>query len=460
MNKQTSTFLMFLIASTVTITSQSIITTGLKHLMNDFQIPSTTAQLTYSVFLIVLAVMIPPTAYITNRFKLKTILLASLLSFTIGSILITISPIIELVIIGRALEAAGAGIIMPVTQIVLFKIIPEEKWSLVMGLFGLIVGIMPAMGPTIGGYIIDISSWRNIFLILSILGTITIILSLLLVKLDIDRKPQPLDVTSLILSIILCIGIMIGFSNIAEYGFDMLHVILPIIIGSIALITFTIRQKRIKNPLINLEVLKNKYFVSGTIFASLLYFTMCAINVIIPLFVQNIANYSATTSGIVLLPGTIIMILFNFIGPLLSDKIGIRKVLITASILSIIGFLSMMTYNLNTDVNYMIITQIIRCIGAGLALTPAITWTMSVVSYDVEDATAINNTLRQLFGAIGSAISVVILTLIAGGNIGHNITSVKSFGVTSIIMAVIIIITLIITILYIKDKKELKSDKI
>ena len=457
LDKKITTFIMFLIASAVTITSQSIITTGLKYLMIDFNITSTTAQLTYSLFLMTLAVMIPPTAYITNRFKLKTILLSSLISFTIGSLLITIAPNIELVIIGRILEAAGTGLIMPIAQIVLFKVIPEDKWSISMGLFGLVVGIMPALGPTIGGYIIDISSWRVIFLILGILGLVVIVLSLLFVKLDLDRKPQPLDYTSLILSILLCIGIMIGFSNISEYGLDIINVIMPITIGTIALILFTIRQKRIENPLVNLSVLRSKYFVSGTVFASLLYFTMSAINVIIPLFVQSIAYHSATTSGLILLPGTMIMILFNFIGPVLSDRIGIRKVLIISCILSIIGFLSMMTYNINTSITYMIITQIIRCIGAGLGLTSSITWTMSVVADDVEDATAINNTLRQLFGAIGSALAVVILSLFAGGSIAHNPASVKSFGTTSLIMAVVIVISLIIVMLYIKNVKAGES---
>jgi len=459
MNKKTSTFLLFLIAATITITAQSIITTGLKYLMIDFQISSSTAQLTYSIFLIILAVMIPPTAYISNRFKLKSILITSLTLFTIGSLIVYISPNIEMVLIGRILEAAGTGIIMPMTQIVLFKVIPEEKWSLVMGLFGLIIGIVPAMGPTIGGYIIDISSWRSIFLIFTILGIIVLILSIILVKLDLDRKPHPLDIQSLILSIIICLGIMIGFSNISDYGYDLIYVILPIILGIVSLIIFTKRQLKIDNPLINLMVLKSKYFVSGTVFVSLLYFTMCAINVLMPLFVQNIVNYSATTAGIVLLPGAIILILFNFIGSVLSDKIGIRKVLIASCILSIIGFMTMTTYTIDTSVDYMIITQIIRCLGAGLGFTPATTWTMSIVASDVEDATAINNTLRQIFGAIGSAISVVILSIFAGGKIGHTTASVNSFAMTSIIMAIIILFTLILTILYIKDKKQLISEE-
>ena len=92
---------------------------------------------------------------------------------------------------------------------------------------------------------------------------------------------------------------MIGFSNIAEFGFSFIHVILPIIIGILTLIIFVKRQNKIENPLVNLIVLKNKYFVYGTVFAALLYFMMCGINVMVPLFVQNVAYYSPTESGLI-----------------------------------------------------------------------------------------------------------------------------------------------------------------
>ena len=146
------------------------------------------------------------------------------------------------------------------------------------------------------------------------------------------------------------------------------------------------------------------------------------------------------------------MIVFNFIGPLLANKIGVRKVLIMSCIFSIVGYLIMMTYNTNSTVEYMIITQIIRAIGAGLGLMPAVTWTIAVVSGDVEDATAINNTVRQIIGAIGSAVAVVLMTVFAGGALAHNRVSVSAFGQTSLVMAILAVISLVIVILYIKDE--------
>ena len=114
----------------------------------------------------------------------------------------------------------------------------------------------------------------------------------------------------------------------------------------------------------------------------------------------------------------------------------------------------MMTYTVQSSVGYMIVTQIIRCVGAGLGLMPAVTWTISMATDNIEDSTAINTTLRQVIGAIGSAITVMIMSAFAGGNIGHNQVSVSAFTETSLVMVILTVISLIIVLLYIRDKKE------
>ena len=449
------TLIIIILASSVTLISQSIVTTSLPYYMDDFAVSSATAQWTYSIFLLVLGVMIPPTAYITKRFKIKTILLTSLVLFMIGSVVCFLSTSIEMMIVGRILEAMGTGILLPIGQILIFRIMPEEKWGFFMGLMGFLVGIVPAMGPTVGGVIVDLYNWRVIFEFLAIIAVVILILAMLFANFELETENYPLDFPSLILSILFCVGLMIGFSNIAEFGFSLTHVILPIVVIAKSLIIFVNNKKKIEKPLINLTVLKNRYFVYGTVFASLLYFIMCGINVMVPLFVQNVAYYSSTESGLILFPAAIIMIVFNFIGPVLADKIGIKPVLIASSILNIICFAAMMSYNMNSSFEYLLITQLIRGIGCGLGLSPAITWAMSVVAGDVEDATAINNTARQVIGAIGSSITVVIMQILANGKITHNQISVNSFSLTSLMMIIITVILLIITILFIKNKNDI-----
>ena len=458
LTKENATLLIFLITATILSTAQTVVTTGLTGIMGDFQVHSTTAQWIYSSFLLVLGVMIPTSAFIARKYSIRKIIIVCLGLFLIGSIICYISPNIHVLILGRIIQGIGAGIILPITQIVILKVIPKEKWHQFMGLFGLIIGIAPALAPTVGGIIIDSVGWRMIFLLFIIVAIILILISIIGVKLEFETvESYHLDIISLILCTIACVGIMFGFSNIAARGFSLIYVILPIIIGFITLILFSQRQLNIKDPLLDLRILKRKYFFYGTLLSAILYFTMCGLNVIMPLFVQNVGYFSATESGLVLLPATIIMIIFNFIGSLIAIKIGVRKVLIASCIFSIIGYLVMMTYDMNSSINYMMFTQIIRAVGAGLGLMPCVTWTISVVSGNLEDATAINTTVRQIIGAIGSAIAVVLMAAFAGGTINHNTISVSAFGETSLFMAILAVVMLVIVILYVHDDVEVEE---
>ena len=458
LDKNTTALIIFVIAAALLSTAQTVVTTGVVGIMADFHVSSTIAQWVYSSFLLVLGVMIPISAYIARRFKIRKILNVSLLIFFIGTVIAYIAPNITVLIIARVIQGIGAGILLPVTQIVLLKIIPKEKWQVYMGLFGFIIGVVPALAPTIGGYIIDTMGWRVIFLIFAVATLILMAVAFFFVKIEFETGDYPLDVISLILSVVACVGLLFGLTNFADYGAHLTHTITPIVIGIVALVLFVHRQFRIESPLLDLRILIHKYYFFGTLFSSILYFTMCGLYVLMPLFVQGVCNQSATTSGIVLLPATLVMIVFNFVGPLLAQKFGVQKVLILSCIFSIIGYYIMSTYTATTSLEFMIVTQIIRSIGAGLGLMPAVTWTLSVAKGNIEDATAINNTVRQIIGASGSAVAATLLTIFTGGYVAHNKITVGAFSQTSLFMAALCVISLVMVVLFIKDGVEDTDD--
>ena len=457
LNNKLQLIVIFTMAASLVCIAQSIITTGIVYLMSDFSVSSTQAQWTYSAFLLVVGVMIPLSAFISRRFSAKTIFLFSLIIFLIGSAICYFSTSLIVLIIGRILQAIGNGIIMPYVQILLLRNIPEEKWQTYMGLYGLVIAIAPVLGSFLGGFVITLYGWRHLFSFFTIATIILLVLGTIFVKENTPTEDYPLDWLSVVLSVIGCAGIMLGFTNIADYGFTHYLVILPIIIGIVTLILFVKRQEKLKNPLINLSILKNKYFLVGTIFISILFGGLNACTAIIPIFIQGIAYNSAVFSASVLLPGGLLIIVFNIIGPLLTNRIGIKKVLIMACIISIIGFASMMLYNQNSSFEFMTLTQSIRYIGVGLALMPATTWTLTMVSDNVEDGTAVNNTLRQISAAIGSSVVVVIVAILAGGSITHNSASVTAFNQTSLILLILHVIMLILTIIFIDDKEKIEN---
>lgn len=449
--------ILFIIAASLVTIAQSIITTGVVYLMSDFSVSSTQAQWSYSVFLLVVGVMIPLSAYISRRFNAKTIFFFSLSIFLLGSIICYFSTSLIILIIGRILQGIGNGIIMPYVQILLLRTIPEEKWQTYMGLYGLVIAIAPVLGSFIGGFVITIYGWRELFSFFTVATIIILVLGIIFVKDNTPSEDYPLDYLSVVLSVIGCSGVMLGFTNVADYGFTHYLVILPIIIGIMALILFVKRQPKLEKPLINLTILKNKYFLVGTTFICILFACLNGCTALIPIFIQGVAYNSAIISASVMLPGGLLIIVFNIIGPLLTNRIGIKKVLIMGCILSIIGYATMMFYTQDSSFEFMTITQSIRYIGVGLALMPATTWTLTMVSDNVEDGTAVNNTLRQISAAIGSSIVVVIVAVLAGGAIDHNTASVVAFNQTSLILLLLHVVMLILTIVYIDDKDNIEK---
>jgi len=448
---------LFVLASSIVCIAQSIITTGFVYLMSDFSVSSTQAQWSYSAFLLVVGVMIPLSAYISRKFSSKTIFFFSLSVFLLGSIICYFSTSLIVLIVGRILQAIGNGIIMPYVQILVLRTISEEKWQTYMGLYGLVSAIAPVIGAFLGGFVITIYGWRELFTFFTVATIILLILGVIFVKDNTPTEDYPLDYLSVVLSIIGCAGIMLGFTNVADFVFTHYMVILPIIIGIVTLIIFVKRQSKLENPLINLSILKNKYFTVGTIFICILFACLNGCTALMPIFIQGIAYNSAIFSASVLLPGGLLIIVFNIVGPLLTNRIGIKKVLIMGCILSIIGFVTMMFYTQDSSFEFMTITQSIRYIGVGLALMPATTWALTMVSDKVEDATAVSNTLRQIFAAIGSSMVVVIVALLAGGSIGHNSASVVAFNQTSLILLLLHVVMLILTIVFIDDKDKIEK---
>ena len=446
---------LFILAASLVTIAQSIITTGVVYLMSDFSASSTQAQWSYSAFLLVVGVMIPLSAYISRRFSARTIFFFSLIIFLLGSVICYFSNSLIVLIIGRVLQGIGNGIIMPYVQILLLRTIPEEKWQTYMGLYGLVIAIAPVLGSFIGGFVITLYGWRELFSFFTVATIILLVLGIIFVKDNAPTEDYPLDFLSVVLSVIGCAGVMLGFTNVADYGFTHYLVILPIIVGIISLILFVKRQSKLENPLINLSILKNKYFLVGTTFICILFACLNGCTALIPIFIQGVAYNSAIISASVMLPGGLLIIVFNIVGPLLTNRIGIKKVLIMGCIFSIIGYATMMFYTQDSSFEFMTITQSIRLIGTGLALMPATTWTLTMVSDKVEDGTAVNNTLRQIFAAIGSSIVVVIVAVLAGGAIDHNTASVVAFNQTSLILLLLHVVMLILTIIYIDDKEKI-----
>ncbi|WP_427877436.1 MDR family MFS transporter [Gardnerella sp. 2492-Sm] len=447
--------------------AQLQLTAALPTIVKEFDISVTTGQWLTSIFQLIMAVMVPLTAFLTRRFSTRQIVITSMSLFTLGSVLAWLSNDFMMALFGRTLEAIGTGVMWPVLQITVFSVYPVTRRGMAMGSVGMAMSIAPAIGPTIGGLQTDINGWRSIFLSLTIIGIISIVLSIFFLHNFGEHDPNAhADFFSVGLSVIGFGGLMFGFTNIEAYGFESLFSWLPMLIGALGIAWFVTRQLRAafhgKIPLLGLGVLKNRYFLTGTVCACLTFFAFSSIMVLIPLYIQSDRGFSATMSGLILLPGAFGMAISQYFGGRMLDRFGVRPVAMAGSLILLFGTIMMSLIDMYTWIWWISIWQFTRQIGMGFLLMPVTTWSLNCLSHEeLGDGSAVTNTMRQLWGAIGAPVLVVTMTAftqwhyaISGGH-GHSEDVAASiFGVqwTLRISALITAIMAVIVIFGVKGE--------
>lgn len=401
--------------------TQLQLSAALPTIVSDFGISVTTGQWLTSIFQLVMGVMVPLTAYLTRRFSTREIVLVSMVVFTIGSLFAWLGPTFLMVLIGRLLEAVGTGVMWPVLQITVFSIYPLSRRGFAMGTVGMAMSVAPAIGPTLGGVQTDLNGWRSIFLTLTIIGVISLLLAYFgLHNFGENDKTAKADFFSVGLSIFGFGGLMFGFTNIESYSFVNPMVWLPMVIGVVGIIWFVLRQihgarRQIENPeaqppLLNLSVLKNRSFTVGTITAALSFFAFSSIMVIMPLYIQDCRGYSAAISGLVMLPGALGQCISQFFGGKVLDRFGARPVALIGTITLCFGTVMMSLISMTSWIWWVSIWQFVRQIGMGFVLMPITTWSLNCLEpEEVSAGSAVTNTVRQIAGAIGAPVLVILM---------------------------------------------------
>lgn len=412
--------------------TQLQLSSALPIIVSEFHISVTTGQWLTSVFQLVMGVMVPLTAFLTRRFSTRQIVICSMAVFTVGSLLAWLGPNFVWVLVGRVLEAAGTGVMWPVLQITVFSIYPLSRRGFAMGTVGMAMSVAPAIGPTLGGWQTDANGWRSIFLTMTVIGVVSLVAAMFGLHNFGSHDPSArADFFSVSLSVIGFGGLMFGFTNSEAYGFTAPVTWGPMAVGLIGIVWFVLRNLRAgkryreavaedksalpQPPLLDLEVLKNRSFTIGTITASLAFFAFSSILVIMPLYIQTDRGYSATMSGLIMLPGAIGQCISQFFGGRAMDRFGARPVALFGSIVLTLGTLGMSLVAMDTWIWWVSICQFIRQIGMGFLLMPITTWSLNCLNgpSEVSAGSSVTNTARQIAGAVGAPVLVILMETFA-----------------------------------------------
>ncbi|USS93514.1 multidrug efflux MFS transporter [Fructilactobacillus ixorae] len=409
--------LILLVGAFVAVLNQTILGTAFPTLMQAFHVSTSTVQWLTTGFMMVNGILIPVSAWLTGRMNTKWLYLGAMLIFEIGTILAAFAPTFSVLFIARLIQAVGVGVIMPLMQTILLSIFPANERGAALGMGGIVIGLAPAIGPTLSGWIIDNYSWRLIFELLIPIAAFVLIAGLFFIKPVLPTHKSKLDYISLILSTIGFGFALYGFSSVGNDGWGSPMVIWSLLIGAFFIAIFVWRQLHLKNPFLDLRVLKSFEFSVSTSLASIAFMAMIGVEMVLPLYLQIVKGMTAFHSGLTLLGGALMMGLMSPITGILFDKFGARRLAICGLFLLSVGTFPFIFLTEDTSNAYITVLYGVRMFGIAMVMMPVTTSGMNALPVQMMGhGTAVNNTIRQICGSIATAVMVSILSNVTKNN--------------------------------------------
>ncbi|HWO98528.1 MAG TPA: DHA2 family efflux MFS transporter permease subunit [Bacillus sp. (in: firmicutes)] len=397
----------------VAILNETLLNVALSKIMDDFGIAPSTAQWLTTGYLLVIGVLIPVTAYLIQRFTTRSLFLGAMGLFTAGTFVAAIAPGIEMLLIGRLLQAAGTGLLFPLLTNVVFSIVPIEKRGSAMGTIGTVITFAPAIGPTLSGIIVEHFSWRVLFYGVLPIALFVIIFAYVKLKNVTETTNPKIDPLSLLLSTLGFGGIVYGFSSSGEGhgGWASNEVLIPIAIGVVSLVLFTWRQLTISQPLLDLRTFKYNIFRMSTLIMMIVMMAMFSAMMLLPIFLQNALGYRPLEAGLIMLPGGIVMGIMSPITGRLFDKFGAKWLALFGLGLIANTLWQFAFITLSTPYSTIMILNTLLMLGISMVMMPVMTNALNELPPPLyPHGTAIISTLQQVAGAVGTALLVSIMT--------------------------------------------------
>lgn len=429
--KRTGVFVAILVTCIVCSMLSTALNTALPQIMRDFQVTTATGQWLSSIYSLVMGILVLVTPFLIHRCKTKPLYLATLAVFIAGLLLCAFTSSFSCMMLGRILQAAGNGVMVSLGQVVLLTVYPKEKRGSIMGIYGLAIGAAPVLAPTLAGLIVDAFGWRMIFYIVLIISTVTWFFTAAFFDNVLETGKESFDFLSLALCSVGYSGILIGVGNLGTYSLLTTSVLMPLVLGFVAAVLFAYRQFHIKSPFLELRILGNVQYRTAVIASMLMYASMMAASILLPIYVQSVRGYTATVSGLVTTPGSLAMAFVSPFSGRAYDKMGIRKVFLLGGLLLTLSSLGMIFINMETALLWIAVLNVIRNVAIGCMMMPFVTWGMSGLEEKyTSHGTALLTSLRTVAGSFGSAVFVAIVSIVAASTSQAVGMSIAFFGLT------------------------------
>src|SRR5438552_1688331 len=403
----------------------SIVNVAVPHLMGSLGVTVEQVSWVTTGFVIATVMVMPLTGFLARLFGQKRVYLFCLVLFGIGSALCGMARTLPLLVVFRIIQGIGAGALQPTEQAILRQTFPPQEQGMAMAVFGMAVVLGPAFGPTLGGYIVDNYSWPWIFYINVPVG----IVSLLMVSRFVhepedvraamhtmaERQRKNMDWSGIAL-LFIGLGTM---QYVLEEGnrndwFQSGEIKLITLVAIVSLVALVIRELSARVPAVDFSLFRDIVFTSGTLIGAVMFAMLMAITFLLPLYMQILLGYSATQSGLALMPRSLCMLVVMPIVGRLYNKVSPRLVVAFGIILFAYTAWLMGHYTLATSTRDVVVVLIIQGVALSCLFIPLTTMALSTIPrHRLSDATGLNSLLRQTGGSVGLAVFATLLSRFA-----------------------------------------------
>jgi len=399
-----------LIGGFVGMFSETSLNIALPQLMAQLNVSTATIQWLVTGYMLMVGVVLPLSSIITKWFTTRQVILFALIDFAVGAIISASAPGFGVLLFGRMIQGIATGLILPLMFTVAMQIFPPYKLGAAMGMVGLVIMFAPAVGPTLAGIVLGISSWRWIFWLFVPFLVIAFAFAVTSLKNIAEVTRPKVDFLSIILSTLGFGSLVMGVSLASDHGWGSAIVIGALIFGVVILAWYTHRQLTVEKPVLNLRAFAIPGFRTGAILVMINFGIILSAMYLLPMYIQKGLLIPVALTGIIMFPGGIMNAIVSAGAGRLYDHVGARMPARLGFIISMVGALMLAFTSTHSAVWYVIMAHVILMIGAPLAMSPSQTHALNALTGPIAaDGSAIMNTLQQIVGAIATAIATSLL---------------------------------------------------
>lgn len=421
-----------LVSTFVVMLNETAMSVAIPRLMEALDVSAVAAQWLTTAFLLTMAVVIPVTGFLLQRLHTRPVFLMAMALFTLGTLTAAVAPGLELLVVGRVIQAAGTAIMMPLLMTTVMTLVPPDRRGRMMGRISIVMSVAPAVGPALAGVILNYLEWRWLFILMLPVSLGALALGWRMMVNVTTPRYAPLDIVSVILSAVAFGGIVYGLSGLGHEAAGTLPAWMPLTAGAVAMVIFVVRQLQLQqkeSALLDLRTLKEKNFTISMAMISVLMLAMFGTIILLPIYLVHVLGFDTLGTGLLLMPGALLMgLLGPFVGRL-YDKHGPTPLIVPAMILVSTVLWSMTLLGADTWWPYILAGHIVMSLGFAFLFGPLFTASLSSVPPQLySHGSALLGSIQQVAGAAGVALFVAIMSAQAAARLGSGIPNLEALS--------------------------------